>query len=65
MAEDGTSTKLSPQALALYQRMLEDATLIKRQQWSLTNYVALITQRLFGLLAIGQLHQRLRARWWL
>jgi hypothetical protein len=33
MAEDGTSAQLSPQALALYSRMLEDATFIKRQQF--------------------------------
>jgi len=46
MAEDGTSTQLStqlsPQALALYERMLEDATFIKRQQWATTVYTALI-----------------------
>lgn len=40
--EDGRSRQLSPQALALYQRMLEDATFIKRQQWATTNYAALI-----------------------
>ena len=40
MAEN--SKQLSPQALALYQRMLEDATFIKRQQWATTNYAALI-----------------------
>jgi hypothetical protein len=42
MAEDGTSAELSPQALALYSRMLEDATFIKRQQWATTNYAVLI-----------------------
>ncbi|MFY9772858.1 MAG: hypothetical protein WBG18_05810 [Xanthobacteraceae bacterium] len=42
MAEDGSSTQLSPQALALYQRMLEDTSFIKRQQWATTNYAALI-----------------------
>jgi hypothetical protein len=40
--EDGKSRQLSAQALALYQRMLEDATFIKRQQWATTNYAALI-----------------------
>jgi hypothetical protein len=32
MAEDGASTQLSQQALALYKRMLEDTVFIKRQQ---------------------------------
>jgi hypothetical protein len=36
------SADLSPQGLALYQRMMEDATFIKRQQWATTNYAALI-----------------------
>jgi hypothetical protein len=42
MAEDGASTLLSPQALAYYKRMLEDTVFIKRQQWAVTNYAALI-----------------------
>ncbi len=42
MAEGGTSAQLSPQALALYKRMLEDTVFIKRQQWATTNYAALI-----------------------
>jgi len=42
MADNPSSPQLSPQVLALHQRMMEDATFIKRQQWSLTNYAALI-----------------------
>jgi hypothetical protein len=42
MVGDGTSTQLSPQALTLYKRMLEDTVFIKRQQWATTNYAALI-----------------------
>ena len=34
--------QLSPQALILYKQMLDDTVFIKRQQWMVTNYAALI-----------------------
>lgn len=40
--EEETSVELSPQALAYFNRMLDDTVFIKRQQWAVTNYTALI-----------------------
>ncbi|HEX4410528.1 MAG TPA: hypothetical protein VH206_17290 [Xanthobacteraceae bacterium] len=40
--DSGDSVVLSPQALILYKQMLDDTVFIKRQQWAVTNYTALI-----------------------
>jgi membrane-bound acyltransferase YfiQ involved in biofilm formation len=34
--------QLTPHALALYNKMLDDLNFIKRQQWATTNYAALL-----------------------
>lgn len=36
------SAELSPQGQTMYELMLKDTTFIKRQQWAVTNYAALI-----------------------
>jgi len=54
-SEEEKSIDLSPPALAYLSRMLDDTVFIKRQQWAVTNYVALIYA---GIIWFAQNFQR-------
>jgi hypothetical protein len=43
------SEKLSEQAIAVYKLLHEQVAFLKKQQWTITNYIALIYAAIFGV----------------